>query len=117
MKMTHGPKGYLNDGADGPMAYAAQDAVQAYNNTRWLYDYVADNAEQTEGAIAEFGDVGNILGVYFIFYEDSETGECSQYSLDASDITPRGVAILEAALRGDDVEPMFTAWSSELYAS
>jgi len=117
MIIQDGPRGYLNDNADGPFAFANASAVQQFNNTRWLYEYALDAVEEHGDSWSEFGSGLKIASIYAIIAVDEETGETSEFHLDADDLGEKGIAILDAATRGEDVEPAFNAWMDELYGS
>jgi hypothetical protein len=115
LRMTEGPKNYLNAGPNGPFAFAQQDAMDAYNMTEWLFDYALDAVEAHGAKWEDFGDARGILSAYPLIFRDDETGEIHEQEFQAEDITQRGVTILNAAIRGQDVEPLFEAWRDQLY--
>lgn len=56
-----------------------------------------------------------ILSTYVLMFQNDETGEVHQQYLRAEEISLRGVAILNAAIEGENVEELFAAWRSDLY--
>ena len=117
LTLIHGPQGYLNDHPDGPFAFANATEVQAYNNTFWLYDYAVDNRDCNGGCLTDWDGADHLLGTYALVFADDETSEQIEQQLTLADLTPRGVAILDAMAGGQDAEPMLTAWREDLYGS
>lgn len=114
-QMIDGPKEYIRAHPNGPYAFVEQSDLDAYNATEWLFLY-AENAVETHGANwADFGDAHGILSAYLVVFKDDETGETYKRWLQVEDITQRGVTILNAAVKGQDVEPLFEAWRDDLY--
>lgn len=116
-RMIEGPEGYLNDAADGPFAHADKTELPRYDNTRWLYEYARDNVETHDGSWSDFADADHIASCYVLMFENEETGEYQEPVLQEEDLGPRGVSILRAAIRSEDVQPMFDAWSGKMYGT
>ena len=115
LRKIEGPKQYLSSRPDGPYAFCAASELDAYNATEWLFEYAKDAVETHGASWHDFGDAQGILSSYVIKHEDDETGEIQEQELQAADITLRGVAILNAAANGHEVEELFAAWRSDLY--
>lgn len=114
-RMIDGPKDYISARPDGPYACVDQSDLDAYNATEWLFLYAEDAVETHGGNWEDFGDAEGILTTYVVVLEDVETRKIHEQWLQAEDITQRGVDILNAAVRGQDVEALFEAWRDDLY--
>lgn len=114
-RMIDGPKDYISARPDGPYAFVDQSDLDAYNATEWLFLYAEDSVETHGANWEDFDDAHGILSAYVVVFQDDETGEIHEQWLQAEDITQRGVDILNAAVRGQDVEALFAAWRDDLY--
>lgn len=114
-QMIEGPKEYIGARPNGPYAFADPNDLSAYNATEWLYQYALDAVETHGSRWEDFGDAQGILSAYVLMFRDDETGEIHEQELQVKDITQRGEAILNAAVRGQDVGALFETWRDELY--
>lgn len=114
-RITDGPKDYISARPNGPYAFVNQSDLDAYNATEWLYLYALDAVETHGANWRDFDDAHGILSAYVVVFEDDETGKTYEQRLRVEDITQRGVAILNAAVIGQDVEHLFKAWRDDLY--
>jgi hypothetical protein len=116
LKTIDGPKdSTLNDNADGPYAFADRCHLAAYAATEWLLEYAEDNVDNHGGAWSDWSGASDILTTYTVVLEDDETGERREKYLTAEDITPRGLAVLEAAIAGEDAHALLDAWAEEIW--
>lgn len=115
-RMIDGPRGYISTRADGPYAFCEESALSAYNTTEWLLEYAKDAVENHGTSWDDFGDAYGILGTYVLKFENDETGEVFDQELNAADITQRGVQILNAAAKGEDVEVLLKDWRDNISA-
>lgn len=114
-QMIEGPKEYIGARPNGPYAFVDPSDLSAYNATEWLFLYALDAVETHGSRWEDFGDAQGILSAYALMFLDDETGEIHEQELQVKDITQRGEAILNAAVRGQDVEALFETWRDDLY--
>lgn len=115
LKLIDGPKDYISARAYGPYAFCEASVLNAYNATEWLLGYAKDAVENHDTVWGDFGDADGILDTYVLRFQDDETGAIHEETLSAADITPRGVGILNAAAKGEDVEALLNDWRDDIY--
>ena len=116
LKTIDGPKAStLNDNWDGPYAFSDRAHLAAHAATEWLLEYAEDNVDNHGGSWADWDDASDILATYTVVLQDDETGERREKYLTAKDITPRGVSILNAAIRGEDAHTLLDEWADEIW--
>ncbi len=104
----------LNVRGDAMHAYSDQDAVEQWEATQWLIEYVEDNNDNHEGSWSDWSDPDHIISTYEPAVGE-ETGKLASYNpysfvekLHRIDIGERGRKILArmycwSSVRGSDV--------------
>lgn len=115
-RLIDGPKDYLHSRREGGLYEICNDAdLEAYNATNRLYEYALGAVETHDASWEDFGDADGILSSYLLIFRDEETGSIHEQGLQAADISPRGVNILNAAVNGEDAEELFEVWRNDLF--
>ena len=96
----------LNTAADGPHAFSDREAVRLWENTQWLIEYVEDAIENCGASWSDWTSGEDVRTTY---NDDRDGGGGRPVEVGA-----RGLCILDAAVRGEDWEPMMDAWQRDI---